>query len=260
LPISDKELEKLVTKHLGEFYSARLQKIQTLKLHNALAAKNPYLFKATGTEKASEIIEYLLNAILSSSDETIFGNKFFEPLAIAISGGKVGGSDGVDFAIETETKYSAYGVKSGTHWGNASQKKRLHDEFLELRSRLLKLQKEFDAVVGHGYGTENTPPSKKKIWRDISGQRFWAEISGDPDMYLKLIRLMKDAPQKHRAEFKKGWDATVNKFTQEFIEDFCKPDYSVDWEKLTRFVSEESRATREQIKAKQRTKGNTTLD
>jgi hypothetical protein len=244
LLISDEELQRLVSKYLGDFYKARLQRIQTLNLRSALSKKNPYLFKAIGTENASEIVEYLLNAILSSSDETIFGNTFFEPIAIVVSGGRVGGSDGVDFATETESKYVAYAVKSGANWGNASQKKRLQDEFLELRNRLYKIHKQFEAVVGHGYGLDNTPAKNKKIWRDVSGQAFWKEITGDEEFYLRLIRFMRDEPQKHRAEFKKGWDQTVNRFTREFIDDFCRPDGAIDWERLTKFVSEESRQTR----------------
>ena len=39
------------------------------------------------------------------------------------------------------------------------------------------------------------------------------------------------------------WDAAVNKFTAEFIRDFCFADGSIDWEKLVRFVSED-RASR----------------
>ena len=69
-------LEKIVAEHLDNFYKARLQKIQTLNLRKKIIRKNPYLLRAVGTEKASEIIEYLLNSLLSASDETIFGNTF----------------------------------------------------------------------------------------------------------------------------------------------------------------------------------------
>jgi hypothetical protein len=62
---------------------------------------------------------------------------------------------------------------------------------------------------------------------------------GDPDFYLKLVRLMKDEPAKHRKEYAPAWDATINRFTAEFIKDFCFTDGSIDWEKLVRFVSED---------------------
>ena len=35
------------------------------------------------------------------------------------------------------------------------------------------------------------------------------------------------------------WDAAINRFTAEFIKDFCFPDGRIDWEKLVQFVSED---------------------
>jgi hypothetical protein len=256
--ISDKELEKLVNKQLGEFYKARLEKVQGLELKKALSRKNPYLFRAIGTENASQIVEYLLYAILSSSDETIFGNTFFEPVAKEVAkivfNGVVAPASGIDFTIETNVKYSAYGMKSGENWGNSSQKSQLKTDFGKSQKILYKIQKQFDPVVGHGYGTKNTSFNPKTGWRDVSGQAFWKEISGDANFYLKIIQLMKDFPQKHRTEFQKSWDALVNKFTSEFISDFCNSDGSIDWDKLTKFVSEEDKNTRKELMEKNRGK------
>lgn len=232
-----KELEKLIARCLRDFYDRRLQNLETLKLKKYLKRKNPYLYKAIGTEKASEIVEESLAAYMIASDESIFGNVFFEPIAKIVSGGTVSPSEGVDIAIETEKKYLAVAVKSGPNIFNAPQKKRQNDEFNTLRSRLLKLHKQFDALLGHGYGKLKTEPSKTKIYRDRSGQAFWTEITGDPDFYLKLVKLIKDEPSKHRAIYKKAWDCAVNRFTAEFIKDFCNEDGSIKWEKLVKFNS-----------------------
>ena len=35
-----------------------------------------------------------------------------------------------------------------------------------------------------------------------------------------------------------AWDAAINRFTAEFINDFCFPDGRIDWEKVVGFVSE----------------------
>ena len=32
-------------------------------------------------------------------------------------------------------------------------------------------------------------------------------------------------------------DATINRFTAEFVKDFCSSDGHIDWEKLVQFVS-----------------------
>lgn len=233
------ELMILIAKHLEEFYNRRMEKIQKLKLKQFLRRKNPYLFRAVGTEKASELVEDILRAYISSSDETIFGDAFFEPIAKIASKGVVSPSEGVDIAIDDEHRYLAVAIKSGPNWGNISQKKRQNQNFLALRSRLYKLHKRFDAMIGIAYGRKRSEPTKKWIHRDRSGQAFWTEITGDPDFYLKLVRLMKDEPQKHKERYRIAWGAAVNRFTSEFIQDFCFSDGRIDWEKLVRFVSEE---------------------
>ncbi len=235
--MNTKELEKLIAKCLQDFYNRRLQRLETLKLKDYLKRKNPYLYKAIGTEKASEIIEEILAAYMIASDEGIFGDAFFEPIAKIASGGVVSPSEGVDIAIETDKRYLAIAVKSGPNIFNSSQKKRQNDEFNTLRSRLLKLHKQFDALLGHCYGKVKSEPSKTKIYRDRSGQAFWTEITGDPDFYLKLVRLMKDEPSKHRLVYKKSWEHAVNRFTAEFIRDFCNGDGSINWEKFVEFNS-----------------------
>lgn len=238
------ELEKLIAKCLQDFYQRRMRRINELKLKDFLRRKNPYLFKALGVEKASEIVEDVLSAFISSSDETLFGDAFFEPIAKLASVGKVSSAEGVDFEVENKNRYLAVAVKSSPNWGNASQKKRINDEFMTLRKRLYKIHKQFDALIGHAYGKSESSPSRTRIYRTLSGQKFWAEITGDQDFYLKLVRLMKNEPQKHKEEYKIAWDAAVNRFTGEFLKDFCFSDGRIDWEKLVRFVSEEKVQTK----------------
>lgn len=235
--LSSADLEKLIAKCLKDFYTRRLQRLNTIRLKTYLLRKNPYLYRAIGTEKAGEIVEEILKAYISSSDETIFGDAFFEPIAKLVSGGTVSPSEGVDIAIETPSSYKAIAVKSGPNPFNASQKKRQSDEFATLRKRLYKIQKRFDPVVGHAYGKLETTPSRAQIYRDVSGQKFWSELTGDAEFYLKLIRLMKDEPSEHRKAYSKAWGAAVTRLTVEFAKEFCHKDYTIDWEKLTQFNS-----------------------
>jgi hypothetical protein len=238
--MNSEELENLIKKCLNDFYIRRSNKIQELKLKAVLAKKNPYLFRATGIEKASEIVEDILKAFISSSDEGIFGDAFFEPIAKIVSQGIASPSSGVDIVIESDKSYTAIAMKSGPNWGNSAQLNKQNLDFIALQSRLYKLQKKFDPVIGHGYGRLNKQP-KGKIYRNSSGQVFWTELTGDSDFYLKLIRLMKDEPQKHRPAYKLAWDAAINRFTGEFITEFCNDKGMIDWEKLAAYVSSEEK-------------------
>lgn len=237
MAIDSKALENKIAELLDNFYTRRMEKINGLKLKNTLKRKNPYLYRAIGTQKASEIVEGLLSAYMSSSDEGIFGDSFFEPLAKFASGGVVSPSEGVDVAVETEKVYTAIAVKSGTNVFNAQSKRRQITEFKALENRLKKLQKQFDPLVGYCYGRKKPKKDSVKDFRELAGQAFWQEITGDEDFYLKIIRLMKSKPQEHAVEYKKAWDAAINRFTAEFIREFCFEDGNIDWEKLTEFNS-----------------------
>lgn len=166
------ELAALVRVCLEDFYRRRIQKLSTLKLKDTLREKNPYLFQATGVQQASEIVVSFLQAYMSASDEGIFGDAFFEPIARACSGGHTASSEGVDIIVETETTYKAISVKSGPNIFNASQSKRMDDEFKALRSRVMKLHKQFDALLGGCYGRKRAEPTANRIYRIRCGQEF----------------------------------------------------------------------------------------
>lgn len=230
-------LEDLIRRSLDDFYQRRLRKLSELKLSAVLRKKNPYLLKAVGVQKASEIVEEILKAYMSSSDETIFGDAFFEPIAKICSGGTVAPSEGVDVAIETDTLYKAVAVKSGPNIFNASQAKRQDQEFKSLGSRLLKLHKRFDPLLGHGYGRKFSEPTKDRTYRIRSGQAFWEELTGEPDFYLKIIDLMSNAATEHRVAFAEEWNKAINRFEHDFLLNFGNDDGSINWHKLVRFNS-----------------------
>jgi hypothetical protein len=230
------ELEAIVGNLLDDFYRRRIEKINTLSLRETLARKNPYLYKAIGIENASDIVTEILTAYMSSSDEGIFGDALFEPLAEAIGGGHVAETEGVDVIVEEDNVYHAYAVKSGTSVFNADSRKKQAENFATLRSRVAKRKKAFDAVVGYGYGKKDTPINKQGF-REVAGQVFWEELTGDPDFYLKIIDAMGNKPQEHEAQYQVALKNAVERFTDEFKKEFCLEDGSIDWEKIVKYNS-----------------------
>ncbi|HCE44694.1 MAG TPA: cytoplasmic protein [Lentisphaeria bacterium] len=231
-------LERLVCRCLDDFYSRRINKLSGLKLKDTLKRKNPYLFRAVGTQTAAEIVGQLLTAYMSSSDEGIFGDAFFEPLAKAVSGGVVAPSEGVDVAVDTKDAYTAIAVKSGPSVFNAQSRKRQNQDFQALQKRMLKLQKHFEALVGYCYGNKKTKADNCKwVFRELAGQSFWMRITGDEDFYMKIIDAMRERPEAHRKQFNEEWGKAVNRFTGEFIRDYCNKDGSINWHTLVRLNS-----------------------
>ncbi len=79
------ELFKYISEKLIlPFYQLRLDRLQELKLNDVLKRKNPYLFKAKNITTAQDFVTEILQAHLSSQEETLFGN-YLEDLAIFIT-------------------------------------------------------------------------------------------------------------------------------------------------------------------------------
>jgi site-specific DNA-methyltransferase (cytosine-N4-specific) len=56
------------------FYSKRLEYLQKMRLANVLKRKNPYLLKAKNIASPDELVRSIVDAFLSSQEETMFGN------------------------------------------------------------------------------------------------------------------------------------------------------------------------------------------
>ena len=128
----EQEVIKAIATALETFYANLIEKIDGLNIKKVMKRKNPYLYRAKAMQSASEIVESVLTAFVSSSEETIFGNCFFEPIAIAASGGNKALAEGIDIMIQDNgtNTISAIAVKSGPSVFNADSKKRQEQNFM----------------------------------------------------------------------------------------------------------------------------------
>lgn len=120
---------------LTEFYTSLTKTLDTIDVDKILKRKNPYLYRAKGIHNASQIVEGILAAYVSSSEETVFGNTFFEPLAIAVSGGQKAVTEGVDITVDKDNVIYSIAVKSGTSVFNADSRKRQEQNFQSAQRR-----------------------------------------------------------------------------------------------------------------------------
>lgn len=89
-PISLLEIEAFVEENIPAFHQNRIEKLKRLKLKTILKRKNPYLFKVKNITIAGDFIKTILDAYLSSQEETLFGG-FLEELARFICHSVYGG-------------------------------------------------------------------------------------------------------------------------------------------------------------------------
>lgn len=239
---------------------ATLLGLTLTKSGGLLKRKNPYLFRAKNIQTSGEFVKYALDAFLSSSEETMFGN-FLERLAIHICGEVYGGykapskvMPSVDLIFTREDNCYVVGIKSGPNWGNADQLRAMARNFKAAKALLVEqgVQLPIAGVNGCMYGIDELPWKSNLEDPELSyykfcGQRFWAFISGDADLYLRLIQPLGVESKQRSTEFFKLYNAKINELTAEFSAHFLSQDNQIDWDKLIRFVSA-SQATGESSK------------
>jgi hypothetical protein len=237
--ISIKEVQKYVANNIGTFHKRRLENLDTLKLSQVLARKNPYLFKAKNILTAQDLVKTLLDAHLSSQEETIFG-EFLEGLAIFICGkvfgGKKSSAEGVDLEFEKDHIKYIVSIKSGPNWGNSGQVKRMIDNFKKAKRILGTNVSRIKIVAVNGccYGRDNQPD--KSDYLKLCGQRFWEFISGNDELYIEIIEPLGYKAKEKNEEFLEAYSTLINKFTLEFGKDFCA-DGKIDWTALIKLNS-----------------------
>lgn len=73
LRIANPELVNFVEQNIvAPFYTSRTNSLQKIKLTDLLKRKNPYLFRAKNLKAGQDLVKVMLDAFLSSSEETIF--------------------------------------------------------------------------------------------------------------------------------------------------------------------------------------------
>ena len=232
---------KYVVENIGHFHKKRISCLDSLKMKTVLKRKNPYLFKAKYILSAEQLIKSLVDAHISSNEETIFGD-WLEGLAIFINNivfsGWKSGIPGIDLEFNKSDIRYIVNIKSGPNWGNSSQIKKMKSDFSAAKRTLRTSNTKINIVAINGccYGTDSKPD--KGDYFKYCGQKFWEFISSDNDLYIDIIEPLGTKAKERNEEFLESYAQMINKFTLEFIRDFCN-DGKIDWIQLVEFNSSE---------------------
>ncbi len=208
-----------------------------------LKRKNPYLFKAKYVLTADEIIRGIVDAHISSNEETIFGD-WLEGLAIFISGkvydGRKSGITNIDLEFDDNGVRNIVTIKSGPNWGNSSQISKMVADFKTAKKTLRTSNSQLNIIAVNGccYGRDNQPD--KGNYFKYCGQRFWEFISGDNNLYTELIEPLGHKAKERNDDFIKSYSQMINKFIKEFTNDFCDNNGAINWAKLVELNSASS--------------------
>lgn len=234
------DVTNYVEKNIGNFHYKRIKSLDTLELSKVLQRKNPYLFKTKFILTSEQIIRGIVDAHISSNEETLFGD-WLEGLAIYINfkvyHGRKSGIPGIDLEFDHKKIRNIVTIKSGPNWGNSSQiKKMIADiKLAKITLRTSNSKMNIFAVNGCCYGRDNNPD--KGEYFKYCGQRFWEFISGNPTLYTDIIEPLGHKAKEKNEAFVESYAQIINKFTNEFSSKFCTVNGSIDWKKIIEFSS-----------------------
>ena len=242
------DVYEYVEYHIGDFHKKRIESLNSLKLDKILKRKNPYLFRAKNMLTAEQIVKGILDAHLSSNEETLFGD-WLEGLAIYINekvyGGWKSGINGIDLEFNKDGVRYIVTIKSGPNWGNSSQIAKMREQFKTAIKTLRTSNSKLHIIPVNGccYGKDKNPD--KGDYYKLCGQAFWEFISDNSSLYTEIIEPLGYKAKEKNDEFVELYSRLLNKFTSEFLQRFCNTDTGeIDWTKLVHFNSGYEKAER----------------
>ncbi|MEJ5308362.1 MAG: PmeII family type II restriction endonuclease [Anaerolineae bacterium] len=239
-PLDLDRVREYVNEHIIYFHKNRAKSLEDLTL-SRLLRKNPYLFRAKNLTTAGELIQSLLEAFLSSSEEKHFGD-FLEDLAVFVAGETCGGhkstAQGVDLEFINGGIHYVVSVKSGPNWGNSSQQKKLAQDLRDavIRVRQSRVAARVEPVLGICYGKTRTSYMPAGYLK-VVGQNFWYLISENKALYTDIVEPIGHRAKEHNEAFEEERTKIANRFTGQFISKFCDHTGAIDWVRLVEFNS-----------------------
>ena len=233
------EVRNFVNEDIVDFHNRRIKSLYDLNL-DKLLKKNPYLYRAKNIVTASQLVDDLLDAFLSSSEEKLFGD-FLEKLAIFVASktcnGQKSSATGVDLEFINNGVEYVVSIKSGSNWGNSSQHNKLEQD---LRKAVATKKQgrptaNVQSVLGICYGKTKT--SYVRGYRKVVGQSFWYLISENKNLYTDIIEPIGFRAKEHNEKFLLDKAGVSNKATGEFIRRFCDDTGAINWNRLVEWNS-----------------------
>jgi hypothetical protein len=230
-------ITEYVENNIGEFHSARIAKLKSINLKELLTRKNPYMYKAKNIVTASDMVEGLASAFMSSAEESIFGN-WMEGVALFVAekvySGYKSSAEGIDLEFDKEGIHYLVSIKSGPSWGNSTSLKKQKEQFVKATKVFNTSRKSVatKCIEGCCYGNENKGYSDS-THEKYCGEKFWTLISGEPTLFVDIVEPLGFKAKEKNDDYYKEYGKMINNLTEEFIADYCK-EGCIDWDKIVR--------------------------
>ena len=231
----DQEVINFIEARVVRFNERRLDKLRGYNLRSLIRKKNPYLSPAKNIRTFEELARSMLDAALSSSEETMFG-EVLEDVALLVASKYRGAwkstASGIDLEFDLDTARVLISVKSGPAWGNSQQVKRMIANFnaaekvLRQGGRVNHVRR----INGCCYGYD--PKQFHDGYEKICGQAFWELVSGDVAFHVWLVQPICEAAKRRSEEFVSSYYAVVNSVAKDLGNSFGTAG-EIEWERIS---------------------------
>lgn len=200
-----------------------------------LRRKNPFLYRIRGCDTPQRLAEEVVNAVISSSEETMFG-EVLEQVAISVARAARQGRKSSSEAIDIEWDETVQNrvrvlvqVKSGPNWGNSEQRRRMIDSFRRATQayRSNNPNGQVSCVEGCCYGKNLV--QELGTHRKIVGMEFWKFISRWDQCSFAIMDLLGEFASNGLSRLKRE---TMQQLEQFLIDEDYVTDGLIDWQSL----------------------------
>lgn len=199
-----------------------------------LSKCNPYEL-CVNSRTVENVVDFIMQTHKQTSSKTIWGN-YLESIAVKVCNHILNGFKSseectdLEWVIEGKNHYR--GWKSSPNWCNADQKRAVN-----LKEKNMMITENFGSFkVLTSYG-KTTKKRVKKGFIQLSGQDAWEEISGDGELYNKImigIQLNCDIIGQFLENI---YISDRDKSITWFTENFTNKDKTINFVNINKYVS-----------------------
>jgi len=234
------QVRRFVSKKVTDYYTARLDKLDTVELPDLLRRKNIFLLAAEGLTPW-ELIDELLTARTIASSEGLFGKRFedvaLKVLSVAHDVAIKSSAGSIDAEVISSGRRFIISLKAGPATYNAGNAKNARKEFTAAKARVAQEDINTPVFTMNAAYYGNSKPVLDKIPMVLRGQAFWFFASKEESFYIELLKMCSKKNKTFRAKVKTKFDEVRNRLTGEFLHDFCDSNNSIMWDKLAKLNS-----------------------
>lgn len=211
-----------------------------ISIPELLGKCNPYEL-AVNCMTAEGLIDFIMQSHKQTSSKTIWGN-YLESIAVRICGLTLGGFKSkevctdLEWSIEGKNHYR--GWKSSPKWCNADQKRAVNTK--EKSMMLNENFGSFKVLTSYGKTTKRTTTNS---FIQLSGQDAWEEISGDSELYNKVMVGIHNNNNTIGQFLENIYISDRDKSIRWVTDNFINEDNTINFIKINNYVSSRDNIT-----------------